>query len=234
MTEMDPELGGSRAGFQAPLPPPGHALVAVDQVLKDPDLYVSRLAPQLPMPVLVRAMLLHVLYALGPDEVAIEHLSYNRLFQWFLGEGWLPGAYVASRAQLVELDGEGSPFARAVTVLELQRLLRAAPFRPDEALLDAWSCEALLAFEDLGRMGNLSLQCLIRALPLAILGEALWEVPEPFFQRFADNMSVRNAAIMEEGMSHPRAPRPYEIEQARAHVLKVAKLLARRQEITLP
>jgi hypothetical protein len=232
---LDVALGGDRAEPPTPLPPPGHPLVAVAQVLADRDIYGSHLALPMAQEPLVHAMVLHALYGLGPDPVAVEHLTYNQLFRWFLGTGWRPQAYVPAREQLLALDGDGNAFARAVLLLEQAQLLSVAPFQPDFDRISAWSCEALLGFDDLARLDDRSLQRLLKDISFMVLGTVLWQGQEELLQRVKANMSTRMAGILEEEMGYrPAPPTPQEIQECQAAVVLHARKLAHRREIRRP
>jgi hypothetical protein len=232
MSELDVELGGVRA--EPAVPPPGHPLVAIAAVLADPDLYPSTLATPLPPPVLVRAMTLHALYRLGPDLLAAEQLTYNRLFRWFLGPGWRPEAYVTSREQLLAASGEDNPFARAVLLLTQAGLWHQPPFEPDEDLMEAWTGTYLLVFEDLVHLDNRSLQRLLREVEMAPLALALAGAPEALLEHILANLSRRMGEILEQEIGYLAAPDTGSILEARAWLLAVVRQLVRAGEVNRP
>ncbi|MDB5096590.1 MAG: flagellar motor switch protein FliG [Cyanobacteria bacterium RYN_339] len=241
MSEFDVELGGDRAGVApvVPLPqgltlPDDHPLAAIGQLLAAPELYAGIDPDELPFPahVLVRAMVLHVLYALGDDQLAVEHLTHNELFRCFIGDGWRPGAYTASRERMIALDP--NPFALAAEALQAAGWWDRLPYEPDRLRLGDWGNLLQVDFYNLDRLDNRSIQRLLRDVDTRELALALKGAPDPILDRVLSNVSTRMRTIITDEIGFMGPVRERDIEQVRIHITRHLRRLIAQDEILPP
>ncbi len=108
------------------------------------EMYAERGRPSIPPEHLLKASLLIALYSIRSERQFCERLRYDLLFKWFLDlnvsdEPFDASTFSKNRERLLVHDVARAFFAEVVAEANRRRLLSAAHFTVDGALLEAWA-----------------------------------------------------------------------------------------------
>ncbi|MFW9265832.1 transposase [Pseudomonas sp. D2-30] len=131
--------------------PPGHSLVMlrpqIEELLEAASEPLQQWARehhiQVPVPALMLALLLQLLYSLPSEKQLYEQLNYNLLFRWFVGlelnqRVWAFSVFVRDIGELLDSPHAAKLLERIVSEVFCGDLMHMPEFSLNFALLHTW------------------------------------------------------------------------------------------------